>query len=584
MMQNGKRTGSRAILMSVLIAFLALALILGATFALFTARREYEIGVNTGKIDVEGTLTLTEAWSESQDGDRVTVEANGATSVTVDQLGVVTVNGSSITFSNMSLGDGAAFTLDIINASTVNMQYSVAVYASADAGQTLRDNLLVSVGNSDLSLSERAVYLQPWTKAEPDETRLASLDFEISLPWSALEAFEGQDVQSVTLTVVLEAVQANAQTADVVATVGSADEMRNALSALEPGEEAQITLDGDITLAGTQLVIPAGASVTVEGNGATITSNSRTFFNNAAEDGITLDGIGKDSRLVIRNVNFVGPGGTGFAAILGPRDIGNAEVVLEDCTFTDMWSAVYVTATDNASVDITITDCTYTNTPNGYSIDRAWLTDPASFTENVTFTGNSGYDKVEEFGLDEIIEDVADVSALENAIAQAAEGSDIQIDLTANAGIELGSGMIALPENAGTITINGNGATISADTQYFFNSKPSLNNDGLGKDAVLIIRNVNFVGAGGGYAAVIGPTEVGHTQVTLENCSFMNMYCAVYAGQMEAGAVLDLTIRNCTYTNTQYGYSIYKGYPDYASVTVNVVFEGNTGVTDEDEF
>lgn len=211
-------------------------------------------------------------------------------------------------------------------------------------------------------------------------------------------------------------------------------------------------------------------------------------------------------------------------------------------------------------------------------------TDPASFTENVTFTGNSGYDKVEEFGLDEIIEDVADVSALENAIAQAAEGSDIQIDLTANAAIKLGSGMIALPENAGTITINGNGATISADTQYFFNSKPSLNNDGLGKDAVLIIRNVNFVGAGGGYAAVIGPTEVGHTQVTLENCSFTNMYCAVYAGQMEAGAVLDLTIRNCTYTNTQYGYSIYKGYPDYASVTVNVVFEGNTGVTDEEEF
>ncbi len=584
MMQNGKRTGSRAILMSVLIAFLALALILGATFALFTARREYEIGVNTGKIDVEGTLTLTEAWSESQDGDRVTVEANGATSVTVDQLGVVTVNGSSITFSNMSLGDGAAFTLDIINASTVNMQYSVAVYASADAGQTLRDNLLVSVGNSDLSLSERAVYLQPWTKAEPDETQLSALNFEISLPWSALAAFEGQDVQSVTLTIVLEAVQANAQTADVSATVDNAADLQNALNAAQPGDEVQIALGGDVALAGAQFVVPEGTSVIVDGNGQTITSTSRTFFNNAGADGITLDGVGKDAQIVIRNVDFVGPGGTGFAVILGPRDIGNAEVIIEDCTFTNMWSAVYCTATDNASVNITITDCTYTNTPNGYSIDRAWLTDPASFTENVTFTGNSGYDKVEEFGLDEIIEDVADVSALENAIAQAAEGRDIQIDLTANAGIELGSGMIALPENAGTITINGNGATISADTQYFFNSKPSLNNDGLGKDAVLIIRNVNFVGAGGGYVAVIGPTEVGHTQVTLENCSFMNMYCAVYAGQMEAGAVLDLTIRNCTYTNTQYGYSVYKGYADYASVKVNVVFEGNQGVTDVDEF
>ena len=442
----------------------------------------------------------------------------------------------------------------------------------------------MSVGNSDLSLSERAVYLQPWTKAEPDETQLSALNFEISLPWSALAAFEGQDVQSVTLTIVLEAVQANAQTADVSATVDNAADLQNALNAAQPGDEVQIALGGDVALAGAQFVVPEGTSVIVDGNGQTITSTSRTFFNNAGADGITLDGVGKDAQIVIRNVDFVGPGGTGFAVILGPRDIGNAEVIIEDCTFTNMWSAVYCTATDNASVNITITDCTYTNTPNGYSIDRAWLTDPASFTENVTFTGNSGYDKVEEFGLDEIIEDVADVSALENAIAQAAEGRDIQIDLTANAGIELGSGMIALPENAGTITINGNGATISADTQYFFNSKPSLNNDGLGKDAVLIIRNVNFVGAGGGYVAVIGPTEVGHTQVTLENCSFMNMYCAVYAGQMEAGAVLDLTIRNCTYTNTQYGYSVYKGYADYASVKVNVVFEGNQGVTDVDEF
>ena len=544
------KTKSRAILMSVLVALLCLAVILGATFALFTARREYEIGVNTGKIDVQGALTLDKAWSESQAGVRTEVEANGATTLQVDQMGSVTVDGEKITFSNMSIGDGAAFSLAITNASTVKMQYSVSVSAQAQGGEALRDNLLVTVGDSELSLMDRAVYLQPWTKVEPTETQLSALNFEISLPWSALAAFEGQDVQSVTLTIVLEAVQANAQTADVSATVDNAADLQNALNAAQPGDEVQIALGGDVALAGTQFVVPEGTSVTVDGNGQAITSTSRTFFNNAGADGITLDGIGKDAQIVIRNVDFVGPGGTGFAVILGPRDIGNAEVIIEDCTFTD--------------------------TPYGYSIDLGSLKDPASFTANVTFEKNTGYDTESEFAADSTVSNVGTLESLEAALSGAEAGKSIAIDLEEGTEIALENTYIELPAGADTITIDGHGATISSTTQYFFNSKNATNNDGLGKDVKLVLKNISFVGNNGGYAAVIGPSEVGNTEVTLENCTFTNMYCAVYCGQMEAGAVVDLTIKNCTYVGTQFGYAVYKGYPDCASVTVNVVFENNT--------
>ena len=68
---QSKQTKSRSILLSVLVVILCFAVILGATFALFTAKKEYGIGVNTGKIDVEGKLGLTGAWSEGQSGGAV---------------------------------------------------------------------------------------------------------------------------------------------------------------------------------------------------------------------------------------------------------------------------------------------------------------------------------------------------------------------------------------------------------------------------------------------------------------------------------------------------------------------------------
>ncbi len=582
-MMQGKKTKSRAILLSVLVALLSLTVILGATFALFTAKSEYEIGVNTGKIDVQGELSLDKAWSQEQGGARVEATiADAATSVEVDQGGIVTIDGASITFRNMSLGDGAAFTLDITNHSTVKMQYSVYAYAETAGGETLRDNLIVKVGDTDLALGERSVYLQPWTKVE-EAAAVTSLAFEISLPWSALNAFEGvTEPQSITLNIVLEAVQANAQTADVTASVGNAADLQNAINAAEAGEEVQITLTESMNLTSGQLSVPDGVSVDLNGNGETITFANKVF-NNAGVDGDNLDGVGKDASIVIRNVNFVGPGtGTGFAVVLGPSEIGYAQVVLEDCSFTDMWGAVYCTAVNNATVNLTIRNCTYTNTSYGYSIDTtSSLTDPDTFKANVTFTGNTGWNVEDEFAVNKT---VASEAGLVDALNKVASGADVTITLAAGTEIDLtenGAGEIALPEDAGTITIDGNNATIKSDYHFFNNAGTNGNNlDGIGENAKLVIKNVHFIGSGGdngGYAVIIGPSAVGDTEVTFDNCTFEDLRAAIYCGGAEAGANVSITIKNCIYVDTKYGYGDWEaGHPD---ATVTIVFENNT--TDE---
>lgn len=218
---QSKQTKSRAILLSVLVVVMCLAVILGATFALFTSRREYQIGVNTGKIDVQGELTLTQAWSQEQstnEREEATVIDNTAT---LPQGGTVVItDGSNITINNMSLGDGAAFELAVTNASAVDMKYSVTVLVS-EGGSELRQALQFSVDGVNKSLEDDEVSLLDWQMVEagqaiPEED--ATLAFEISLPWSALEVFEGvTEPQSVSMTVVLEALQANAYTGTISA-------------------------------------------------------------------------------------------------------------------------------------------------------------------------------------------------------------------------------------------------------------------------------------------------------------------------------------------------------------------------------
>ena len=234
----------RTILLSVLMVLMCVSLIIGATFALFTDKEEYAIGVNTGNIDVEGTLEMTGAWSQGQSvADRTegTAIDNG---FSLPQGGTVTLTeGKTISFDNISLGDGAAFTLRIANHSSVNMKYSVRIETEEEGkSEALAKSLQLSVdGGKTVSFEKAATSVVDWTTVEAgSEEEISAIGFEITLPWDTIDNFAGvTGQQSVSMTVVLEAVQANAFTG----TIGSGDTGYDTIYDAMSGEN-----DGNISL------------------------------------------------------------------------------------------------------------------------------------------------------------------------------------------------------------------------------------------------------------------------------------------------------------------------------------------------
>lgn len=212
------RTKKTALLVSALAIVLCAAVIVGATYALFTDGEEYAIGVNTGKIDVSGTLTLKSAWSEAQTTGVRDEETISGDSVTVAQGGTVTIaEGNTLTFDKMSLGDGAKVKLTFANSSSINMKYRVTLSVKNEGSPSdfLKSSLTVKTsGEAAPAFGEDSdvCVITDWTSVTAGSS-ISNTAFEVALPWSALAASEAlSDAQSISLVVKMEAVQNNAYT------------------------------------------------------------------------------------------------------------------------------------------------------------------------------------------------------------------------------------------------------------------------------------------------------------------------------------------------------------------------------------
>lgn len=274
---QSKQTKSRAILLSVLVVILCFAVILGATFALFTAKKEYGIGVNTGKIDVEGKLGLTGAWSEGQSGGAVEAGTATENGYQFPQGGEVIVDGAGIQINNMSLGDKAAFNLVVTNKSTVNMKYSVSLTIEEGSDANLLESLKFTVDGEEKLLSgKNSIALLDWTTVSADvQAELPALNFEISLPWSAQD-YDLTD-NSISLKVVLEAVQANAYTGNISADGQDQETLADAMNAAVNSEDGVVSVGGNLTaewptLEQMQQIAETGKPVTIVGAGKSTTT------------------------------------------------------------------------------------------------------------------------------------------------------------------------------------------------------------------------------------------------------------------------------------------------------------------------
>ena len=146
------------------------------------------------------------------------------------------------------------------------------------------------------------------------------------------------------------------------------------------------------------------------------------------------------------------------------------------------------------------------------------------------------------------------------------------------------------------ITINGGGKKISFNFDAssckvaFTGNSTTGEVEGIPSGVTLNINNVTFKNtnasvASSGYAVLVGGNSH-NTAVSLNSCSFDNLYTAVYVNQQNSkDNAPKLSINNCTYSSTTYGYSIDETTVGAYKDAVQVTFPAgsNKGFTTEKE-
>ncbi len=347
--------------------------------------------------------------------------------------------------------------------------------------------------------------------------------------------------------------------------------------------EATIELLSDITLDGNGVDVN-DKNIIIDGNGKKITLG-HTAFNHTGN--LNSEGLLKGS-LTIKNTKFAASTtGSGYVAALGFNS--TFDITLDGCTFENMYTGVYANprTTENEDKEsITIKNCTYKDTTWGYSIDDITA---GSLTydkqADVTFTNNTGITaaaQLEIFPAQVASVGTARYKTLAEAVAANTGEEATTIELLNDITLSEYSGVDV---NGKNITINGNGKSITIQ-HTAFNHTGNLNSEGL-LEGSLTVNNTKFAASttGSGYVAALGFNST--FDITLDGCTFENMYTGVYANPRttENEDKESITIKNCTYKDTTWGYSIddiTAGSLTYDK-QADVIFENNTGLEKDHE-
>ena len=370
MTKSSKKT---AIAAAILVVVMCAAIIAGATFALFTSTVTNDINVNTGDIKVTGSLTLDEAWSQSEEGAKTNATVSG-NSATVQQGGTVSVNSETgaITFNKISLGDGAKFTLSLNIVNSIRAKYAVELQVAEGADSTfLKDNLKVAFGDSEAALSENAATVSDWKVLEINESGTqVDITFTISLPWTST-GIDAEGAQSIKLQLVTKAVQANASSGKDFETGDGTgyDTITEAIQNAKDGDTVMINAN-NITIPSLEELTAAteGKKITISGKGSdsstgtkiTGTSNVYVPANVTLEnvysqkmiqavEGCTLRNVKMNNKINIR-------ANTAATNALSDDDTTNA-VVIDSCTFTSVNLSANGVSAIVRNCTLTVTGC-----------------------------------------------------------------------------------------------------------------------------------------------------------------------------------------------------------------------------------
>ena len=213
-----KKKNLKPFIISGLVALGLGAGAVGTTFALFTDRADTKIDITAGKVDVSGTLDSLVLFSAEENADGNVLDENNAKYNLVEQDetfkngGTAALNEAkdTITLTNITPGDKAAFTFVLANESNVNIKYRIR-YEAINEGAADSTAYLDLVKGLETTIGEEKFsglksYQTAWTPLAANEA-LSNIDFSIYLPMNKGNRYQNKTAK---IKVSIEAVQGNA--------------------------------------------------------------------------------------------------------------------------------------------------------------------------------------------------------------------------------------------------------------------------------------------------------------------------------------------------------------------------------------
>ena len=217
----------KVLLSSVATIALCLCLIAGSTFALFTDTTEFNIAVTSGDVEIEAYAKVNSVYSArgaNKADDKFLVDENGHTYTHEKQQehvflngGTAKVDGKNLVIDRITPGDKVDVDINITNKSNVSFVYR---YKLVSNNSNLATGMVVTVDGK--SYEGLAIWTSEWypviatSNGEPLGVPVKTISVE--LPVYAGNEYQSEHtegkVESVTYTIIVEAVQGNAVTKD----------------------------------------------------------------------------------------------------------------------------------------------------------------------------------------------------------------------------------------------------------------------------------------------------------------------------------------------------------------------------------
>lgn len=290
-------TKRRTLILSVLVVVSCVALIAGATLAIFSNVSKFPFDVSSGTVEFEADVSIDAAWSQAEDSDRLYMDDVSANPLTITdenglQMGTVAFADASgakegivksVSMRDIGKGVGVRFSLSVTNKSTIATKYIV--YLDMGATEFAQNLSVTAYGDTTVGKDGTAyVFTQTsggtagWAYANAVADAAAGVQttfsFEISLPWTATAEGSADDIE-----LVVEAVQSNAFTGDVSFGGEEFSTLEEAFDQIaQSGEtDATVYLGDGVQTVPADLSALENKNVTLVGSGATETTVSGTF-------------------------------------------------------------------------------------------------------------------------------------------------------------------------------------------------------------------------------------------------------------------------------------------------------------------